>query len=156
MARLYVENNLKKPSVKKIADSVYNALGQEENLKAELVTVSAERIRELNREERNVDRVTDVLSFPTLENHKGKILRKEDFPTEIDGRYLFIGSIVLCKDKIKEQATELGHSEEEETTYLIVHGLCHLFGYDHIRDEDKKEMRTAEKKALALLGVEDE
>jgi len=156
MARLYVENNLKKPSVKKIADAVYSALGQTENLKAELIAVSGERIRELNREERNVDRVTDVLSFPTLENHRGKVLRKEDYPTEIDGRYLFIGSVVICRDKIKEQAIELGHSEEEETTYLIVHGLCHLFGYDHMEDGDKKEMRTAEKKALALLGVKDE
>ena len=84
-----------------------------------------------------------------------EVLKKENYLTELDGKYIFLGSIVLCENKIKEQAKELGHSEERERTYLIVHGLMHLFGYDHIKEEDKKEMREKEKQALKILGIED-
>ena len=67
--------------------------------------------------------------------------------------WLMIGSIVMCLDKIKEQAQELGHSEERERDYLIVHGLMHLFGYDHMTEEDKKQMREKEKAVMSLLGI---
>ena len=63
----------------------------------------------------------------------------------MDRNYIFIGSVVLCEEKIKEQAIEFGHGEEVERTYLIIHGLLHLFGYDHETEEDKKEMRDKEK-----------
>ena len=65
-----------------------------------------------------------------------------------------IGSIVMCLDKIKQQAEELGHSQERERDYLLVHGLMHLFGYDHLSEQDKKQMREKEKQALSLLGIE--
>ena len=74
----------------------------------------------------------------------------------MDGGYIFIGSIVLCEEKIKEQAAEIGHSEERETEYLIIHGILHLFGYDHMTEEDKAEMRAKEKEILALMGKTDE
>ena len=80
------------------------------------------------------------------------MLKPENCFTEMDGGYIFIGSIVLCEEKIKEQAAEIGHSEERETQYLIIHGLMHLFGYDHLTDEDKAEMREKEKEVIALLG----
>ena len=102
-----------------------------------------------------MDRVTDVLSYPSLEGIKGEVLKRENYLTQLDGKYLFLGSIVLCEDKIKEQAEEYGHSVERERTYLIIHGLMHLFGYDHMTEEDKKEMRENEKAALLLLGIED-
>ena len=62
-----------------------------------------------------------------------------------------MGSIVLCEEKIREQAKEYGHTEEKETEYLIVHGLMHLFGYDHMNETDKKEMRDKEKQALNII-----
>jgi probable rRNA maturation factor len=86
-----------------------------------------------------------------MDNHRGEILKRENHRTELDGKYIMLGSIVLCEDKVKEQAEELGHSLEEERTYLIIHGLLHLFGYDHMTEEDKKEMREKEKQVLALL-----
>ena len=87
---------------------------------------------------------------------KGEILRREKCNTELDGRYIFIGSIVLCDDKIRAQAEELGHSEEEERDYLVIHGLMHLMGYDHMTEEDKREMREKEKAAVSLLAVRKE
>lgn len=110
-----------------------------------------EGITALNRNTRGVDSVTDVLSYPSLDGIKGKVLKPEDCPTELEGKYIFLGSIVLCEDKIRLQAAEYGHSEEEEREYLITHGLLHLFGYDHMCDEDKKEMRELEKEIRFIL-----
>ena len=156
MGKLYLECLQKKIKSKKaIADAVYKVLNQTDKLKAEIVFSENEEMRSLNRDTRGVDSVTDVLSYPTLDGVRGKVLHREQHLTELDGNYLFIGSIVLCEGRIKEQAKELGHSTERETTYLIVHGLMHLFGYDHIKRNDKKEMREKEKAALALLGIQD-
>ncbi len=152
---LHIDRSGKNIKTKDIADAVCKVLDQTAELKAELVFVSAERIRELNRETRGIDKVTDVLSYPSLDGIRGKVLKKKDYPTETDGRNLFIGSIVICEDKVKEQAEEFGHSEEKERTYLIIHGLMHLFGYDHMEENDKKQMREKEKAALALLGIEE-
>lgn len=153
MGKLVIDVEQKKPNFNKIASAVYKSLNQKENLKAELVYLNAVDMQKLNNESRGVDRVTDVLSFPSLDGIRNKILDKKEFSTEVDGKYLFIGSIVLCEDKIKEQAEEFNHSYEREETYLTVHGLMHLFGYDHMTEEDKKEMREKEKSALLLLGI---
>lgn len=155
MGRLYLECLQRRIKLKKIADAVYKTLNQTDKLKAEIVFSDEDEIRRLNNATRGVDSVTDVLSYPTLDGIKGAVLHREDHLTELDGNYLFIGSIMLCEDRIAEQAQELGHSAERETTYLIVHGLMHLFGYDHLKRNDKKEMREMEKAALALLGIED-
>ncbi len=155
MGKLVVECLQKKLKLSRIAKAVYQTLGQRATIKAEIVFVSGEEIRSLNKETRNVDSVTDVLSYPTLEGIRGVVLKKENCLTVLDGRYIFLGSIVLCENKIKEQAIEYGHSEERERTYLIIHGLLHLFGYDHMNDVDKAEMRALEKACLLKLGVED-
>lgn len=154
MSKLKIETS-EKIKLSKIAKAVYKVLNQSDKLKAELVFMDAEDMRTLNANTRGVDKVTDVLSFPTLENVKGKILKTRDFPIETEKGRLFIGSIVMCNQKIKEQAKELGHSEERERTYLLVHGLMHLFGYDHMVEEEKQQMRQKEKQALYLLGIEE-
>ena len=151
MGKLVIECLDRKLKIKKIAKAVYKTLGQKANIKAEVVFDTESGIRALNNSARGVDKVTDVLSFPSLDGVRGVVLTRENCRTELDGRYIFIGSIVLCEDKIKEQAAEIGHSETEERNYLIIHGLLHLFGYDHIKEEDKKEMREREKAVLALL-----
>ena len=102
MGKLIVDCAEKKLNLKKIAKAVYKTLGQKILLKSELVFVSADQIKELNRTTRAVDKVTDVLSYPSLDGIRGKVLDKNDYPFEMDGKYLFIGSIVLCEDKIKE------------------------------------------------------
>ena len=155
ISMLILESLDKKINNKKIASAVFEALGQKDKLKAEVVFVSASEIQDLNKTTRGVDRVTDVLSYPTLTNVRGKVLKAKNYKNECEKNTLFIGSIVLCEDKIKAQAKELGHSEARERTYLIVHGLMHLFGYDHETDKDKKQMRKMEKKALMLLKIEE-
>ena len=155
MAKLFIESISNKVNTKKIARAVYKVLGQKAKLKAELVFMQADEMRNLNNSSRGVDSVTDVLSFPTLGGIKNEILLPENCVTSMDGKYIAIGSIVLCKQRIIEQAKEYGHSVEKETTYLIVHGLMHLFGYDHETEEDKKEMRAREKQEMRVLGVED-
>ncbi len=141
---------------KKIADVVYKELGQKDYLLAEVEFVSEETIQKLNKETRNVDAVTDVLSFPTLDGVRGKVLRAKDYPLDCEGKYLNIGSIAICAVRGAQQAEEFGHSEDREYTYLAVHGLLHLFGYDHMTDEDKLEMRAIEKRVLKKLKLGDE
>ena len=153
MAKLKIVSE-EKINAKKISKAVYKTLNQRAKLKAELVFMGEEEIQKLNAETRGIDKVTDVLSFPTLDSVRGKILEVKDYPYETEKGRLMIGSIVMCNQKIKEQAEEFGHTEEREKTYLLVHGLMHLFGYDHMTDEDKKQMREKEKQALKLLGVE--
>ena len=154
MAKLVIECLDRRVHVGKVAKAVYTVTGQKANLKAELVFDSESDMRSLNNAERGIDKVTDVLSFPSMDDIKGKVLTPSVCRTEMDGRYIFIGSIVLCDARIKIQAKEFGHSIVRERNYLIIHGLLHLLGYDHTTPEDKHEMRDKEKEVLALLGVE--
>ena len=144
MAKLFIECLDRKIRIKKLAKAVYKTLGQVSRFKVELVFQDGDDMQNLNRSTRGVDSVTDVLSYPSLDGIRAKILRPEDCPTELEGRYIFLGSIVLCDEKIRSQAQEYGHSEEREREYLIIHGLLHLFGYDHMTDSDTKEMRDLE------------
>jgi probable rRNA maturation factor len=108
----------------------------------------------LNRELRDTDKVTDVLSFPTLDGIKGKKLLKKDYPYDVDEEgNLLIGSIAICVKRAKEQAEEYGHSYNRELHYLLVHGIMHCLGYDHMTDEEKAEMREKEACILAKLGI---
>ena len=151
MGKLLIECFDKKLKLKKLAKAVYKTLGQVACFKVELVFQDGDSMTALNKNTRNVDSITDVLSYPSLDGIRGKILRPQDCPTELEGKYIFLGSIVLCEDKIREQALEYGHSEEEEREYLIAHGLLHLFGYDHMTEEDKKEMRDLEKEIRFIM-----
>ena len=120
----------------------------------ELLFVDEAEIQALNNETRGIDKVTDVLSFPTLDGIKGKPIVGEKFPFDKDeeGR-LVLGSIVICKARAKEQAEEYGHTYERELHYLFVHGVMHCLGYDHMTDEERAEMREREEKVLAKLGI---
>ena len=123
-------------------------------LAIEFVFVDGEEIRRLNRELRDTDKVTDVLSFPALEDVKGQAICGDDYPYEIDEEgNLLIGSVAVCCDRAKEQAEEYGHSYERELHYLLVHGIMHCLGYDHMTDEDKAEMREKEEQVLGKLGI---
>ena len=114
-------------------------------LKAEvdLLFVDNAAIRELNREYRDKDMATDVLSFPMYE-------AEEEIDDEEE---ILFGDIVISLERAQEQCEEYGHSLEREVMYLLVHGLLHLAGYDHIEEEYKKQMRTQEEKLLAVIGA---
>ncbi len=156
MGKLVIECLEKKLKLKKLAKAVYATLGQRAFIKAELVFQDEDGIQQLNKSTRGIDSVTDVLSYPSFGEIKGEILTKEKCATALEGKYIFLGSIVLCEEKVRAQAEEYGHTYEREMEYLILHGLMHLFGYDHLSDEDKKEMRGKEKSVLSLLYPEEE
>ena len=120
----------------------------------EISLVEEQEIQALNRTYRGVDKVTDVLSFPSMEEIKGKALRAKEHPLELDeeGR-LFLGSIAICASRAKEQAKEYGHSYERELYYLATHGVLHCLGYDHEEEEDKKEMRAREEEVMQKLKL---
>ena len=107
-----------------------------------VVIVDKDKIYEINKTYRNVDKVTDVISFAFEDN--GGITP--------DGLRI-LGEIYLCMDKAKEQAIEYGHSNKREICYLVTHGLLHLLGYDHEKEENKKKMRTKEEKILELYDA---
>ena len=116
---------------------------------------SDEEIAQINADCRNISRATDVLSFPTVlypaELTAGKCekLLKQEYDDE--SGCCFLGDIIISVPHIFAQAEEYGHSAEREATYLLVHGICHLMGYDHMKDEDKKRMRAMEEKILSSI-----
>ncbi len=104
----------------------------------------------LNNETRKIDETTDVLSFPNLENVFNKKINKKTYPMDVNPhtKRVLLGDIVINVIKAGEQAKEYGHSTKREICYLFVHGLLHLFGYDHIDELDKKLMRAQEETIL--------
>ena len=123
-------------------------------LAIELLFVDEQEIQHLNKETRGIDKVTDVLSYPTLDGIRGGTLLQEEHPYDIDEEdNLLLGSIVICTKRASEQAEEYGHSYERELHYLIVHGIMHCLGYDHITDEERAEMREKEESILSKLGI---
>ena len=120
------------------------------NLYISITLTTPERIRKLNKEFRNIDKETDVLSFPMFEkNEIDEIIKKQEKQAIEDT----IGDIVISIERVKQQAQEYGHSFERELSYMIVHGFYHLMGYDHIKEEDKKIMRPKEEKILNELKI---
>jgi probable rRNA maturation factor len=124
-------------------------------LALEIIFISKDEIQKLNNEQRHIDKVTDVLSFPTLDGILNKFIDVKNFPYDVDENgNLFLGSIAICQDVAKEQAEEYGHSYERELFYLSVHGICHLLGYDHMQEDDKALMREKEEKILTKLNLQ--
>lgn len=138
-----------------LGESVFKTLKQRVNLVAEISFCSKEEIQKINLETRGKDAVTDVLSFPSLNVTAGEIIKKKNYPFDTDPETggVFMGSIIICNDRAKEQAEEFGHSFTREIYYLAVHGLMHLFGYDHETEEDKAVMREMEESALEIIGA---
>ena len=114
-----------------------------------------EQIRELNKQTRNIDAVTDVLSFPNLEGVYGKTINKYNFPDDVnpENGKVDIGDVVINLDRAREQANAFGHSVNREISYLMVHGLLHLMGYDHEDPLDERLMRGQEEEILAKFKL---
>ncbi len=117
-----------------------------EDAQVSVTLVDNEAIREINREHRNIDRATDVLSFPLGDD--------ESFDTDPETGAILLGDIVISLERAEEQAKELGHSFYREVAFLITHSLFHLLGYDHVdSEEDEKLMFGKQEKVLTALGI---
>lgn len=110
-------------------------------------------IHEINREMRQVDRPTDVLSFPEFELAPGQLPGPED--ADPGTGLIPLGDMVLSMERVAAQAREYGHSKRRELSYLVTHSVLHLLGYDHLDEGPMKaQMRAREKAIMALLGLE--
>lgn len=122
---------------------------QNSELYVSITLTNPENIHKINKEYRNVDRQTDVLSFPMFEKVElDEKIKNNDFEHED-----VLGDIIISIEEVKKQAEEYGHSFEREFSYMLVHGFYHLMGYDHIQEKDKIVMRPKEDKVLNELKI---
>lgn len=123
-------------------------------LSINLSFLDREDMHELNLQTRNVDRATDVLSYPLLLG-ESNIFDDKHFPYDVnyDTGELCVGDIVICEDVALEQSKEYGHSYERELFYLFTHGVLHVLGYDHMVEEEKVVMRAREEEILNFMGI---
>ena len=128
-------------TVKNVLEFALNYLKIENSI-FNVIIVSLDKIHELNKTYRNIDRPTDVISFAL-----------EDDNTFVKTDYRVLGDIYICLDKAREQAIEYGHSFKREICFLSIHGLLHLLGYDHMAPEDEKVMFGLQEKILNEFGI---
>jgi len=147
LAEITYEGEEEESKYQEIINKVYEACFKEEDLyNGEIyicvILSDEEYIRKINSKFRDIDRVTDVLSFPMFEKDEIEFAkqRKEN-----------LGDIIICIKRVQEQAIEYGHSFEREFAYMLVHGFYHLMGYDHMEEDEKKIMREKEEYILSKL-----
>lgn len=137
-----------------VVNKVLTQCFKEENIenKKLMITVTLttpDNIQKINKNYRNIDKATDVLSFPMFEKDElNEKIMKKNFEYED-----ILGDIVISIQRVEEQAKEYKHSFEREFSYMLVHGFYHLMGYDHIKKEDKIIMRLKEEKVLSDLKI---
>jgi probable rRNA maturation factor len=138
-----------------INDSVKTSMDMEKfNIKSEvsILLVDDEKIREINNEHRQIDKATDVLSFPVVDMREGEIVSDiGDF--DLDEDLLLLGDIIISLETAKRQAEEYGHSFEREIAFLTTHGIFHLLGYDHMEKEEEEKMLHKQETVLRKLGL---
>ncbi len=145
-----------KRNIKKLYSIALEHLGQTAvPFQVSVSFVSAEQIHQINLETRNVDRPTDVLSFPTVDNPTRAVLEYDDFVGAIspDTNECLLGDIIICNQVAIQQAKEYGHSHKREVCFLALHGLLHLLGFDHVEEQDEKQMTQTQKQILDKFGV---
>lgn len=143
-----------------IADTVVEGVLNYENCPYEaevnlLLTMNKE-IKEMNAQFREIDRATDVLSFPMIDfENTGEFdfLEEDDSYFNCDTGELMLGDIVISKEKVIAQAEEYGHTIKREYAFLIAHSMLHLLGYDHMEEQERLEMERKQKEILEQLGI---
>ncbi len=160
---LTLEEEVKAPfafDYRQLAEEVLlSALASEDfpyEAEVNLLLVSLEDIWEINKEQRQIDAPTDVLSFPLIDySAPGDFANLEEDEDNFnpDTGEALLGDIVLCIDKVKEQAAQFGHSEKREYAFLILHSLLHLLGYDHMTLADSQIMEAKQNKILCQMGI---
>ena len=139
--------------MKKVEKAVFKRLDQLNFFVTDIAIVDEFTIRQFNLANRQIDAVTDVLSFPYFEGMK---LPKsiEDFgDNDFYGKRVCLGSIMICRARAIEQAKEYGHSIEREIGFLTCHGLLHLLGFDHIEEKDEKIMFPLQTEIMDSIGL---
>lgn len=136
--------------IKRVVEQCFKEENMEDSkLYISITLTTPDNIHKINKKYRNVDRATDVLSFPIFEKEEiDEKIKNHDFEHED-----VLGDIIISIKQVEVQAKEYGHSFEREFAYMLVHGFYHLMGYDHIQEEDKAVMRAKEEKVLEKLEI---
>ena len=144
------ENKEYEATIKKVVEKCFEEEGISASKLCLTITLTTpENIKKINKEYRNIDKETDVISFTMFEKQEiDEIISKRKFEHED-----VLGDIVISIARVEEQAKEYGHSFERELSYMVVHGFYHVMGYDHIKEEDKQKMRPKEEKILNALKI---
>lgn len=119
----------------------------EDRCEVSLSIVDNNEIKEINHQFRKIDKATDVLSFPLLTFEEGEV------PDKNENDEVMLGDIIISIDRAKEQAEEYGHSLKRELAFLTVHSMLHLMGYDHMEEEEEKEMIRRQKDILNSVNI---
>ena len=146
---------------RQLAETVINAALDHEDFPYEaevnLTLVDNEQIHRINKEYRQIDRPTDVLSFPLLSYETAgdfSGLEEEAYENfNPDTGEILLGDIVISVEKVMEQAMSYGHSQKREYAFLILHSMLHLFGYDHETEQEREEMEARQRSILDDLGI---
>lgn len=161
----YVENEAKaefpfdiSQTFERVARGVLSAEACPYEAEISLMITDAEGIRVYNREYRDIDRETDVLSFPAVDYEKPSdfslVELEESCYINPDTQELILGDIILNADRVKQQAKEYGHSLLREFAFLLTHSMLHLLGYDHMEPEEEKEMCRRQDEILHSMGID--
>jgi len=143
-----------KRKIAKVYDTIAKYLGIDNPLLVNVGFVSSDAIRKLNKEYRQVDKPTDVLSFPFFDLKNGTGLEKATKDDKFDVGGIFeLGDIVICEEIATLQAKNLGHGKKREICFLATHGFLHLLGFDHVDPDDEKLMNGIAQKALDTCGI---
>ena len=136
------ENRATEEIIRKAVENTLLHHGLTFDAEVSVTITNNDEIQSINKEFRNIDAPTDVLSFPMYEFEKPAVFDEKTLALEPAG--VVLGDIVVSVDKITEQAEEFGHSFETELSYLVIHSTLHLLGYDHMEESDKRLMRKQE------------
>lgn len=159
---IYIDNKYKKPIEIDYQDIAFKVIEETENFvecpydcEVNLLITDNIEIRSLNKETRDIDSPTDVLSFPALDYDKPadfSNVEEDNFNFNPESGELVLGDIVISYDKVIEQSKEYNHSEIREFAFLVAHSMLHLFGYDHINDDERKSMESDQESILNNLN----
>ncbi|MFD3157581.1 rRNA maturation RNase YbeY [Haloimpatiens sp. FM7330] len=163
---IYIDNRQEKIEVTEELKSNINSIVEyalrqekvESDYEISIIFVDNNSIKEINAEQRSIDSVTDVLSFPLIDYPEGKVYKDVYVGYDFDDSYfddgnLVLGDIVLSLERAMEQSEEYGHSFLREAAYLTVHSILHLLGYDHMEEDEKKIMRKREEEILNQFNI---
>ena len=142
--------------IRQCGEAVFSLLRIETDVDVTVMLVDDANIHEINKQTRQIDAHTDVLSFPLLDadpDNLDRSLQVRAGDTDPETGAVMLGDIVISLDAVRRQAEEYGHSFDRELGYLTVHGMLHLLGYDHMRDADKQRMRGVEDAVMDTLAL---
>ena len=144
-----------KDDLMRVYDKIAEVLSMPKKVKINLTFVDEKEIRELNKTTRNIDKVTDVLTYPYIDVKVGEKIKLKDYVFDIDpeDKTLTIGDIYICTKRAEEQAKEFGHTLKREICFLFCHGMLHINGYDHMNNVDEEMMTAKQNEILSSLNI---